>query len=46
MVTICDQNERFGQLINAQDPSDAQEHIMCGGRLTRLPRRHLVDRPR
>jgi hypothetical protein len=43
MVAICEHAERFGQLVNAQDPSDVAEHIMCGGQLTEFPRRHLVD---
>jgi L-alanine-DL-glutamate epimerase-like enolase superfamily enzyme len=43
MVAICDHNEQFGQLLNTQDPSDVEEHIMCGGQLTRFSRRHLVD---
>jgi hypothetical protein len=43
MVTFTDHHERFAQLLNTQDPSEAEEHIMCGGQLTTFPRRHLVS---
>ena len=44
MVTLTEHHERFAQLLNTQDSSNAQEEqIMCGGQLTRFPRRHLVD---
>lgn len=44
MVTLTEHHERFAQLLNTQDSSNAQEEqIMCGGQLTSFPRRHLVD---
>lgn len=43
MVTICEHHERFSQLLNAQDSSDIQEHIVCGGQPASFHRRHLVD---
>lgn len=44
MVTLTEHHERFAQLLNTQDSSNAQEEqIMCGGQLTRFPRRHLAD---
>jgi L-alanine-DL-glutamate epimerase-like enolase superfamily enzyme len=44
MVTLTEHHERFAQLLNTQDSSNTQEEqIMCGGQLTRFPRRHLVD---
>ena len=44
MVTVVwAREDRFGQLVNPQDGSDAQETIMCGGQRTPVPRRYLVD---
>lgn len=42
-VGISDHAERIGQLINAEDPSGAEESILVGGEPTSLPRRFLVD---
>lgn len=42
MVTIANHHDGFAQLLNTQDPSEAEEHIMCGGQLTRFSRRYLV----
>lgn len=43
MVSATIRNERFAQLVNVDDPSDVEEHIMCGGQLSNFPRRYLVD---
>jgi Immunity protein Imm1 len=42
-VGISDHAERAGQVLNTQDPSDVCEDVMCGGQVTSIPRRFLVD---
>jgi len=42
-VGISDHAERVGQVLNTKDPSDVREDIMCGGQVTSVPRRFLVD---
>jgi hypothetical protein len=42
-VGISDHAERVGQVLNAKDPSDVCEDIMCGGQVTSIARRFLVD---
>lgn len=42
-VGISDHAERVGQVLNDKDPSDVCEDIMCGGQVTSIPRRFLVD---
>ena len=42
-VTVADHHERFAQLLSTPDRGGEDEIIMCGGQLSRFPRRYLVD---